>query len=166
MASDDERVAANRARQRELYGATFGEIVGGLVRALGVTQAVLAETFGMSPAMLSQLVNGRRVKIGDPAVLDRLRALRRRCADRPVRADEVAELLAEVRRGGSTRQPPAVETPVRVRRPSTQAERAAAAGEALRAVTTPPRLVAAAATLAVGFPEIAALLRRAAAEAP
>ncbi|WP_308253031.1 helix-turn-helix domain-containing protein [Pseudonocardia sp. ICBG601] len=47
---------------------------------LGVSQARLARALGMSPAMLSQLVSGRRVKISDPAVLARMLVLDQRSA--------------------------------------------------------------------------------------
>ncbi|WP_181784767.1 helix-turn-helix domain-containing protein, partial [Pseudonocardia pini] len=93
----EQTVAANRERQRALYGASLGEKVHQMVRALGVTQAALAATFGMSPAMLSQLVSARRVKIGDPAVLARVRLLDERCAAGPVPSDEVPALLDRVR---------------------------------------------------------------------
>ena len=66
----------------------------------GISQARLARTLGLSPAMLSQLASGRRVKIGDPAVLARLLVLDQRCrglVERPSRA-AVEALLAEVAR--------------------------------------------------------------------
>ncbi|WP_147201008.1 helix-turn-helix domain-containing protein, partial [Pseudonocardia asaccharolytica] len=93
------QLAANRGRQRELYGAPLGDRIRRLTRALGITQSRLARTLGLSPAMLSQLVSGRRVKIGDPAVLARLMLLDERCpvADPPPGPDAVERLLAEIR---------------------------------------------------------------------
>ena len=94
------RIAENRDRQRELYGAPLGERVRRLTGLLRISQARLARALGLSPAMLSQLASGRRVKIGDPAVLARLLVLDQRCrglAERPCRA-AVEALLADVAR--------------------------------------------------------------------
>src|SRR5918997_2780770 len=90
----------NQEQQRELYGAPLGERVRRLTGALGISQARLARTLGMSPAMLSQLVSARRVKIGDPAVLARMLMLDQRCQgmqDRP-EPRMVESLLVEVAR--------------------------------------------------------------------
>ncbi|WP_345421508.1 helix-turn-helix transcriptional regulator, partial [Pseudonocardia xishanensis] len=147
----ERRLAESRARQRALYGAPIGEKVHRMVRALGLTQAQLAAAVGVSPAMLSQLVSGRRVKIGDPAVLARFRLLDARCADGPLPPERVPALLAEVRETGPTwAGPPPVLQPVPhpvpppgaavepadVRPPSTPdpaARRTADAADALRA---------------------------------
>ena len=51
------RLARNRSRQRELYGAPLGDRVRRLTAGLGITQGRLAQTLGVSPAMLSQLAN-------------------------------------------------------------------------------------------------------------
>jgi hypothetical protein len=152
-----EAVAANRARQRELYGAPLGDRVRRLTTRLGISQARLARVLGISPAMLSQLVSARRVKIGDPAVLARLRALDRRCAA-PIPVGDrraVDKLLNDVARmewnwtGGR-----GAETPL-------------TAAQALRGVAAPGRLAAAAAVLGGAFPEVAEVLRQAAlAEGP
>jgi len=79
------RLARNRGRQRELYGAPLGDRLRRLTAELGITQGRLAQTLGVSPAMLSQLASARRVKIGDPAVLARLQLLDHRCAAGPPR---------------------------------------------------------------------------------
>ena len=142
--------ARTRRRQRELYGAPLGDRVRWLTTSLGITQARLARTLGLSPAMLSQLASARRVKIGDPAVLARLQLLDRRCATTvpPGRA-AVEALLDEVARARPrwTDDPPPGGAPA----------------DALRALAPPARLAAAAATLDGGFPELAAALRQAAA---
>ena len=95
-----EAVRANRARQCELYGAPLGDRVRRLTARLGISQARLARVLGISPAMLSQLVSARRVKIGDPAVLARLRALDRgRAAQVTARNPRAVEkLLADIAR--------------------------------------------------------------------
>ena len=166
MPSEQPDISANRDRQRELYGAPLSDRVHRLTGSLGVTQARLAATLGVSPAMLSQLVSGRRVKIGDPAVLSRLMVLDERCARGPVPAEEVPALLDQVQVARlrwsapdlvPPAAPPAVPAPRRVPpRPAPTAD------DALRGVSAPARLVAAAATLAPSFPEIAEVLRRAA----
>ncbi|MET0187815.1 MAG: XRE family transcriptional regulator [Pseudonocardia sediminis] len=168
MTGDQPDTTANRERQRELYGAPMSDRVHRLTGALGVTQARLAATLGMSPAMLSQLVSGRRVKIGDPAVLTRLMALDERVARGPVPPEEVPALLEQAHAArlqwsaadDAARTPaPAPVVPAPRRVPSRPAP---TADDALRGVSAPARLVAAAAALAPSFPEIAEVLRRAA----
>lgn len=178
-------VAENRRRQRELYGEALGDRVHRLLAQLGITQARLASAIGLSPAMLSQLCGARRVKIGDPAVLGRLVALDQRVARGPVPPEEVDALLAQVRASVTPWGPagpgchcaagpggppaPGRERVPAPRRPAGWPGSAGPGGsaptaeDALRGVTPPARLVAAAATLAPSFPEIAEVLRRAAA---
>ena len=143
--------ARNLARQRELYGEPFGEQIRRLQAALGVSQARLAESLGLSAAMLSQLISARRVKIGDPLVLARLLLLhdlvgRGRGAE-PVNVEAVLAFVRESRPHlglpGPGRADPA---------------------EALRTVATPAALAAAANVLGPRFPALAQLLRRAAAD--
>jgi hypothetical protein len=175
----EERIAANRARQQALYGAPLDRAVHGIVRALGITQATLAATLGMSPAMLSQLASARRVKIGDPTVLARFALLVERCAE-PVPPDEVPAVLAEARAAGWSGRP---EHTIRLADDAPSAggaptvcrgcgnptkpgpTRAPGAADPLRGAS-PGQLVAAAAALAGHFPEVAELLRRAAATRP
>jgi transcriptional regulator with XRE-family HTH domain len=143
-----EAVRANRVRQCELYGAPLGDRVRSLTARLGVSQARLARVLGISPAMLSQLVSGRRVKIGDPAVLARLRALDRgRAAQVTSRNPRAVEkLLGDIARMQWHWAAPAPPT----------------AAEVLRGVAEPRRLAAAAAALRTTFPEVAEVLRQAA----
>lgn len=147
------RNALNQQRQRELYGAPLGERVHRLTADLQISQARLAKVLGMSPAMLSQLVSGRRVKIGDPAVLARLLMLgdRAETLTRPVphaAVDALHDEVATARWHWSEDVTP---------------RHTALAAEALRQVADPGRLAAAAATLHPAFPELADVLRRAAA---
>jgi hypothetical protein len=159
----------NQERQRELYGAPLGERVRRLTGALGISQARLARTLGMSPAMLSQLVSARRVKIGDPAVLARMLMLDQRCHGMRTPADRgvVDALLAETAEarwhwngraasGQRGNGPRTAGHPVR--RTSTDGTAAAV----LRGVSDPARLAAAAAALGPTFPELAEVLRQAA----
>jgi transcriptional regulator with XRE-family HTH domain len=154
----------NQERQRELYGAPLGERVRRLTGALGISQARLARTLGMSPAMLSQLVSARRVKIGDPAVLARMLMLDQRCHGLRVPADRqtVDALLAEIAEArwhwsGPRRSAPRA-MGHRVQRPVPDGTAAAV----LRGVSEPARLAAAAAALGPTFPELAEVLRQAA----
>jgi hypothetical protein len=162
------RIARNRGRQRELYGAPLGDRLRRLTGELGITQGRLAQTLGLSPAMLSQLASARRVKIGDPAVLARLQLLDRRCAAGPPRGRAAVDaLLAEV--AGAQLQWTGADSPgaapETARQPVTGPHSAARAtpADALRAVAPPARLAAAAAALAPAFPELARVLRQAAA---
>ena len=154
-------LARNRRRQRELYGCPLGDRVRFLTTTLGITQARLAAALGISPAMLSQLVSARRVKIGNPRVLARLQLLDRGCAHgAPEDREGVEALLTEVA-GTPLHWTGADATTLRAR------PRPAPSGvDALCAVAPPARLVAAAATLAPRFPELADVLRRAATSAP
>ena len=171
--ADAGRIAENRARQCELYGAPLGERVRVLTSALGVTQARLAGTLGVSAAMLSQLASGRRCKIGDPDALARLQALDERCAalPRPPSPEAAAALLDDVARVqwrwaavGTTGPPPArAPAPEPRARPAAPAPPVGpSAAEALRRIAAPARLAAAAAALGPGFPELAEVLRQAA----
>lgn len=154
---DGAHIALNRARQRELYGTPLGDRVRELTAGLGISQARLARALGLSPAMLSQLVSARRVKIGDPAVLARLQLLDQRChaVRRPPEPRAVEALLTEV--AGARWQWTGR------RAPASRGRRAPATpADALRGVADPARLAAAAATLAPAFPELAEVLRQAA----
>lgn len=164
----------NQELQRELYGEPLGDRLRRLQAALAVTQARLAEALGVSPTMLSQLISGRRVKIGNPAVLARLVLLderARRLGHRPSRPS-VDRLLAEIRRArprlgsadwsaahpaGSPSQPPLPLRPASAPKAPT-----ADAVHALRGLAGPAVLNAAAATLAPRFPALAAVFQRAA----
>jgi transcriptional regulator with XRE-family HTH domain len=147
-----EAVRANRVRQCELYGAPLGDRVRLLTARLGISQAGLARVLGISPAMLSQLVSARRVKIGDPAVLARLRALDQgRAAHVTARDPQAVEkLLADIAR---------LQWHWTGRRPG---EAPLTAVDVLRSIAEPRRLAAAAAALASAFPEVAEVLRQAA----
>ena len=72
---DDETIERNLAQQVEVYGESAAALVGRIRDRLGLTQRRIASVLGLSPAMLSQLVTGQRIKIGNPAVVGRLTAL-------------------------------------------------------------------------------------------
>jgi transcriptional regulator with XRE-family HTH domain len=155
------RLADNRERQRELYGAPLGDRVRRVTGALGISQARLARTLGISPAMLSQLVSARRVKIGDPAVLARMLMLDNRCRGLKSQPDPraVDALLTEIARARWQWNGPRTAAQ-RARRAATDGTAAAA----LRGISDPARLAAAAAALGPMFPELAEVLRQAASQ--
>ena len=93
-------VERNRAEQVELYGEPLAEVFARLTAGLGLSQAGLARTVGMSPPMLSQLGSAHRIKIGNPAVLRRLEALQLLLDDVEagrVERDDLEQHLVQIR---------------------------------------------------------------------
>jgi transcriptional regulator with XRE-family HTH domain len=136
-------VRRNLAAQREWYGEPLGDRVRRLLVAFGISQGALAAVLGVSPPMLSQLMRGRRAKIGNPAVLARLVTLERKFLVPDVAAGSPEAMLAaldEVRRS----------------RPSVTRGTLP-----LNEVAEPAELLAAAELLQGRFPRLAAVLRRA-----
>jgi transcriptional regulator with XRE-family HTH domain len=70
---DDE--TRNLDAQRQLYGEPLGVLLRRYAEALQLTQGRLADLLGVSAPMLSQLANGRRVRFGNPAAVQRLQAM-------------------------------------------------------------------------------------------
>lgn len=100
MGSEPEAVRRNRELQRSLYGEPLGDRLRRVLAALEISQARLAQTLGVSPAMVSQLISGRRAKIGTSVVLGRLVLLEGRLAAAVAVRDDpraLAELLDGVR---------------------------------------------------------------------
>ncbi|MGH3978797.1 MAG: helix-turn-helix domain-containing protein [Pseudonocardiaceae bacterium] len=151
-------VQRNLAQQREYYGEPLGDRVRRLVVAFDVSQAQLAEVLGVSPPMLSQLMSGRRGKIGNPAVLARMVMLERRVLTPEVASGDpmaIRRALDEVRDSRPT-----------LGRETLSVDDNGDDGiiPALRRAARPDDLVAAAEELGDRFPTLAALLRRAAEE--
>lgn len=95
-----DRLALNLQAQHELYGEPLGERFRRLIETLSLTQAQLAATLGVSAPMLSQLMSGKRVKIGNPAVIQRIGALSELADDVDdgrAGPDDVRRRLTEVR---------------------------------------------------------------------
>ncbi|GGU25267.1 DNA-binding protein [Nocardioides albus] len=100
-------VEENIRRQRELYGEPLGELVRRATAPLGLTQATTAKVLGLSPAMLSHLMTGQRVKIANPIALGRLHALidlgasagELTTSQINARLDEIRELSSELTTG-------------------------------------------------------------------
>ena len=154
---DYKIVQRNLALQREWYGEPLGDRVRRLVVAFDVSQANLADVLGISAPMLSQVMSGRRAKIGNPAVMARLIMLERKVLTPDVAAGKKEALLRaldEVRESN-----PSV---TRDNLPVNAGSNDRVAVAALRRVIDPGELAAAAEALNGKFPDLAELLRRAA----
>lgn len=160
--SDAER-DRNRAEQVQLYGEPLSDVFARLTSGLGLTQAGLARTIGMSPPMLSQLGSAHRIKIGNPAVLRRLEALQQLLDDvhaGRVRMADVAEQVAAVRESSQSWTTTRVDLPAAPpSREDRDATEAATVRQLLRAVASGSELRQAADLLAGAHPGLADLLR-------
>lgn len=151
---DHKIVQRNIALQREWYGEPLGDRVRRLVVAFNVSQANLAEVLGISAPMLSQVMSGRRAKIGNPVVLARMIMLERKC------------LIPEVAAGRREALAAALDD-VRDSRPTVGRDNIPVAADdrlalaVLRDIAEDEDLSEAAKRLDEDFPAIADLLRRA-----
>src|ERR671917_384026 len=153
-------VTRNVALQREWYGEPLGDRVRRLVVAYAVSQAQLAEVLGLSPPMLSQLMSGRRAKIGNPAVLARMVMLERRVLTPEVASGDSVAIRAALQEVRDSRPTVSCDTlPV-----EEDSEEVLVPG--LRRLADPAELAAAAGLLQEGFPLLAGLLLRAAGAGP
>lgn len=154
---DEQRIIQRNVQwQREWYGEPLGDRLRRLVVAFDVSQAYLAEVLGISPPMLSQVMSGRRAKIGNPAVLARMMMLERKVMTPGVAAgdpDAIEAAMIDVRDSNPTfsansyvGQAQSMERPLL---------------KALREVAEDESLIDAADRLEPDFPAIADLLRRA-----
>ncbi len=168
----DDPAARAREQQRVWYGEPLGDLFRGLMTALGLNQARLAAVLGLSAPMLSQLISGQRAKIGNPAVVQRLQALRElaaQVADGTVTAAEATGRMDEIRGAAAGALFGTSGTQSRSGTQSTDASRRAAAPSArrmvrelqslLRALASADEILAAADTLATGHPGLAEFLR-------
>ncbi|MFN2496873.1 MAG: XRE family transcriptional regulator [Pseudonocardiaceae bacterium] len=152
---EQQAVARNVAQQREWYGEPLGDRVRRLVVAFDVSQAQLADVLGLSPPMLSQLMSGRRAKIGNPAVLARMVMLERRVLTPEVASGDRAAIRSALEQVRDSRPTVGRDTlPVECDGDD--------ALPALRKLAGPDELSAAADLLREGFPLLAGLLLRAA----
>ncbi len=156
-------VGRNLQVQVEVYGEPLADVFGRLTEGLGLSQAQLARTLGMSPPMLSQLGSGHRVKIGNPAVLRRLEALQVVLDD--VRAGRVAQGQLEERLSTVRESTPTWTTSQDLARPpagegvDADETGAATVRGLLRAVASGAELRSAAELLEQGHPSLAEVLR-------
>lgn len=88
--------------QVELYGEPLAERFGRIMAAFHLTQGGLAKVLGISPPMLSQLMSGQRIKIGNPAVYERVVMLEQ--SDPSGDPDATLQLIHESRPVLSTTQ--------------------------------------------------------------
>ncbi|MCK2243156.1 MULTISPECIES: helix-turn-helix transcriptional regulator [unclassified Crossiella] len=152
-------VQRNLALQREWYGEPLGDRVRRLVVAYDISQAQLADVLGISAPMLSQVMSGRRAKIGNPSVLARMVMLERRVLTPGVAAGEKAaidEALVQVR---DSRPKVSMDT-----LPVDEGRAEQTALNRLRDLAVAEELSGAADLLAGRYPALADLLRRAAEE--
>lgn len=158
---DPKIVQRNLALQREWYGEPLGDRVRRLVRAFNISQANLADVLGISAPMLSQVMSGRRAKIGNPSVLARLIMLERKVLVPDVAAgkpEAMRQAMIDVRESR-----PQVGRDVLSVDGSSDANTAVAA---LRNILSGDDLLTAADLVDDEFPELAELLRRAGDQRP
>ncbi|MGI8307639.1 helix-turn-helix domain-containing protein [Saccharopolyspora hattusasensis] len=158
--AESSNVQRNLELQRQWYGEPLGDRVRRLVVAFRISQAQLAEVLGISAPMLSQVMSGRRAKIGNPSVLARLVMLERKVLIPGVAAgesDAIKQALEDVRQS----QPSVGRDNLPVMHAANGEE---AAWPVLREVAKPGELEAAASLLEGRYPALAQLLRRAADE--
>lgn len=156
---DQQVVQRNITLQRQWYGEPLGDRVRRLVVAFDVSQAQLADVLGISPPMLSQLMSGRRAKIGNPAVLARMVMLERR-----VLTPDVASGAPEAIRRALDEVRDSRPTVTRASIPVDDSEAEDVAAVALCRLFARHDLYGAAEVLDADFPVLARLLRRAADE--
>ncbi|MFI8770200.1 DNA-binding protein [Streptomyces sp. NPDC053792] len=97
---DATAIARNQELQRQWYGAPLGELCRELCDRFGTTQSALAETLGISPAMLSLVMRGQRARIANPDAAARLSAvlhLAQEVRAGTVPAADASLALAEIR---------------------------------------------------------------------
>ena len=169
---DANTTRRNVAQQREWYGEPLGDRVRRLVVAFDVSQGQLAGVLGISRSMLSQLMSGRRAKIGNPIVLARMMMLEHRVLTPDVASGDPTAIrlaLEEVRRSRPTVGRSTIDIDERTDDDSEDTSgdggdpgREQDALPALRRAAGPDELEEAADTLDRRFPQLAGLLRRAA----
>lgn len=142
----------NLTQQRELYGAPLGDTVRSVTTTLGISQAAVARTIGISAPMLSQLASGERIKLANPQAVERLHSLlelaRRVAAGLP--QERVAAQLAEIEQD---------HTGTLTRARDQGADPPAQFSRLLRAVASGRELAAAADLLRLEHPALAEVLR-------
>jgi threonine dehydratase len=113
VADSDRQTADRRRQQAELYGASVDVLTKRIGHHVGLQPRDLARTIGVSFPMFSEVLAGRRVRIGNPLASSRLGMLRDLAGNLESGAADPADIdltLAQVR--ASTLTPgPRVTTP-------------------------------------------------------
>lgn len=74
-AAADENVRRIRAQQASLYGAPLNELIVEITDTYAITRRRLASVLGVSPAMITQVAAGNRIKLGNPGAVQRMQRL-------------------------------------------------------------------------------------------
>lgn len=143
-----------RRAQAALYGEPLGEIFSRCSAALGFNQSRMAGLLGISAPMLSQLINARRVKIGNPTAVHRLQVMHEAVADLARGETTVEQAIGRIEATGSGR-----EFFTSTTRRSKRDDLALDIQELFRRVASASEYLAAAEAVSVSSPEIAELLR-------
>jgi transcriptional regulator with XRE-family HTH domain len=152
-----EQIARNRSQQAQLYGAPLGDVFGRLVATLRLNQSRLSEVLGLSKPMLSQLMSAQRVKIGNPAVLQRMLELEELAGEVDRAGMDSAELDGRLREVAATSGTLSRTSQAGVRLEPNNA--VAAVQSLLRATASAEELLSASRQLEAKHPSIAELLR-------
>ncbi len=152
-----EQIARNRSQQALLYGAPLGDVFGRLVATLRLNQSRLSEILGVSKPMLSQLMSAQRVKIGNPAVLQRMLELEELAGEVDRAGMDSAELDGRLREVAATSGTLSRTSQAGVRLEPNNA--VAAVQSLLRATASAEELLSASRQLEAKHPSIAELLR-------
>ncbi|MBL1066108.1 DNA-binding protein [Streptomyces sp. 7-21] len=164
--SQQEATQKAREQQTTWYGEPLGTLFRRLISDLGLNQARLAVVLGLSAPMLSQLMSGQRAKIGNPAVVQRVRALQELAAEvraGRVSAAEATAAMEEIRRsaGGNVLGPHTSSTrSSSLSVPANPSKRVVREIQALlRSVSDATEIQSASRILADSHPELAEFLR-------
>ena len=76
MADSDRQTADRRRQQSELYGASVDVLTQRIGQHIGLQPRDVARTIGVSFPMFTEVLAGRRVRIGNPVAISRLGMLR------------------------------------------------------------------------------------------
>jgi predicted transcriptional regulator len=164
-ATQQESTEKAREQQTTWYGEPLGTLFRRLIADLGLNQARLAVVLGLSAPMLSQLMSGQRAKIGNPAVVQRVRALQDLAAEvraGRVSAAEATTAMEDIRRsaGGNVLSPGATGRAGAPTVPANPSKRVVREIQALlRSVSDATEIQSASKLLAPTHPELAEFLR-------
>lgn len=147
----------NQRQQTELYGEPLGNLIARIGHQLGLNQARIAKTLGLSAPMLSQLMSGQRIKIGNPAAVQRLQALvglATEAAEGRLAPDQATARLTEIGNQAGSLAPTTTS-----HGPPPAPVVARTVQGLLRAIAGADEILEAASALDTGHPELARFLR-------